>query len=338
VPGNKRWRDLFQPGLLEQGVYYDGRNFMLSADGADGVIFINKDIFHKVGVTVPTTWAELMDVSTKIKQAGFSAFLTANASGWQVAYLSLLLESQLWAREFKAANASYFMTTSDLMRAVTHQKLSKTDPRTKEAWQMLKTWMATWDRGTLTAADFRDFTAGKVAIYYDGTFVLPSLRGAIGNKFALDIMRIPPVTAASSQYAIGDSATGGNSFSGGNPVAISTSAERAGRLDLAIDFLRFYSQPSVVGPMALEGGETPLVKGAAIQDPLVEKALREYIAHPCLLTNATVEMPSELFLKQESLCTGYLSGALDLNTALGQLQSVQERLVAQVIAQAGLHL
>jgi ABC-type glycerol-3-phosphate transport system substrate-binding protein len=338
VPGNKRWRDLLQPGLLEQGAYYDGRNFLFSADGADGVIFINKDIFRQVGVTIPTTWAELMDTSAKINKAGFSAFLTANSLGWQIAYLGLLLESQLWSGAFKKADSSYFMTTGDLIRAVKHHRISKTDPRTKEAWQLLKLWMPTWDRGTLTAADFRDFAAGKVAMYYDGTYVLPSLRSAIGHKFSLDIMRIPPVTAASSKYATGDMSTGGNSFSGGNPVAISTSAERAGRLDLAIDFLRFYSQPSVIGPMALEGGETPLVKGVAISDQLVNKALHEYIAHPCLLTNATLEMPSELFLKQQSLCTGYLSGALDLNTAVAELQSVQESVVDQVVTQAGLHV
>ena len=338
VPGNKRWRDMLQPGFLEQGAYYDGRNFLYSADGADGVIFINKDIFQKVGVSVPTTWAELMDVSTKIKQAGFSAFLTANASGWQIAYISLLLESQLWAKEFKKATSNYYMSTSDLLHAVKHGAISKTDARTKAAWQLLKAWMPTWFPSTLTASDFRGFTSGKVAMYYDGTYTLPALRSAIGNKFNLDIVRIPSVTSASSQYAIGDTSTGGNSFSGGNPVAISSSAERAGRLDLAVDFLQFYSQPSVIGPLALEGGETPLVKGAASQDPIVQKALRDYIAHPCLLTNATLEMPSQLFLKQESLCTGYLSGALDLNTALSQLQSTQTSAADQVITQAGLHI
>jgi ABC-type glycerol-3-phosphate transport system substrate-binding protein len=338
VPGNKRWRDLIQPGLLEQGAYYDGRNFLFGADGADAVIFINKDLFTKVGVKVPTTWAELLDASDAFKKAGYSAFLAANSQGYQVAYLALLLESQLWAAEFKKADSTYFMSTGDLIRAVKQRKISKTDPRTKAAWQLLKRWATTWYRGTLTAADFRPFAAGKVAMYFDGTFVLPSLRGAIGHAFELDVMRIPSVTAASSPYAIGDLSTGGNSFSGGNPVAISASAARAGLLDLAIDFLRFYSLPSVIGPMALEGGETPLVKGAAIADPLVLKALHEYIAHPCLLTNATVEMPSELFSKQQALSTGYLAGALDLNTALSQLESVQQRIVDQVIAQAGLHL
>jgi ABC-type glycerol-3-phosphate transport system substrate-binding protein len=338
VPGNKRWRDQLPPGFLEQGAYYDGRNFMFSADGADGVFFINRDIFNKVGVKIPTTWAELMAASTKFKKAGYSAFLTANASGWQLAYLALLMESQMWAGEFKTAGSSYYMATGDLLRAVKKGKISKTDPRTKAAWQLLKLWMPTWYPSTLTAPDARPFTSGKVAIYYGGTYELPTLRGAIAGKFGLDLMPIPPVTAASSSYAIGDTATGGNSFSGGNPVAISTSAQRAGRLDLAIDFLRFYSQPSVIGPMATEGGETPLVKGAALQDPLVEKALHDYIAHPCLLTNATLEMPSQVFAKQQSLVTGYLSGALDLTTALSQLQSTQVSAVDQVISQAHLHI
>ena len=64
-----------------------------------------------MGVKIPTTWAELMDVSEKIKRAGYRAFSMPNSgspnsgspnsgsNGWQMAELTLILESQLWAKE-----------------------------------------------------------------------------------------------------------------------------------------------------------------------------------------------------------------------------------------------
>jgi ABC-type glycerol-3-phosphate transport system substrate-binding protein len=336
VPGNKRWRDLIHPGLLAEGAYYDGRNFLFEADGANNVFYYNKDLFHKVGVTVPTTWAELMGISQKIKRAGYYAFSMPNGGSlaWPATELSWILESQLWANEFKQPGSTYAMSVTDFLRAVKRHKYSKTDPRTSEAWQLLKRWMPTWYPGTLSNTDFRPFISGKVAIWYDGSWDMNALLGALGHKFAVDIMPIPPVTTATSRYASGDTSTGSGNFAAGNPLAVSVGAQRAGRLPLAIDFLQYYSAPGVMGPMAREQGLTPMVQGAAPPAGLGEKVVRWYINRPCLLGPAGDQMPAEYFSKQASLCTGYLAGSLDLHSALSQLQGVTEQLVDQVISTA----
>lgn len=338
VPGNKRWRDLIHPGLLQEGAYYDGRNFLFEADGANNVFYYNKDLFRKVGVKVPSTWAELMDVSQKFKRAGYYAFSMPNGGGWPMTELSLILESQMWSKEFKEPGATYAMSIIDFLRAVKRHKFSKTDPRTIEAWQLIKKWQPTWFPSTLSNQDFRPFISGKVAIWYDGTWDQNAFMGPLGHKFEVDIMPIPPVTAATSRYGVGDTSTGSGNFAAGNPLAVSIDAERAGRLPLAIDFLQYYSSPGVIGPMAREQGLTPNVQGAAPPTGLGAKALHWYINRPCLLGPAGDQMPSEYFSKQQSLCTGYVSGSLDLHSAMGQMQSTMTQLVEQVISTAHLKI
>jgi raffinose/stachyose/melibiose transport system substrate-binding protein len=51
---------------------------------AEGVIF-NRDIFNKHGITVPTTWSQMIAVCEKLKAAGVTPFYSTYSDTWTVA-------------------------------------------------------------------------------------------------------------------------------------------------------------------------------------------------------------------------------------------------------------
>jgi ABC-type glycerol-3-phosphate transport system substrate-binding protein len=339
VKGNKRWRDLILPGLLDQGKYLDNKTYCFNADAAEWAIFYNKDIFKKVGVSVPTTWAELMAISRKLVAAGYGAFSTqgAPAAGSIFTLLVGVLQSMLWAGVFKnRPDEPYFMSPLDFCLAVKKGKLSMNHPRTRQAWQLLKAFSQYWTKGTLTATDIRTFTSGKTAMWYYGSWGIGQLQGAIKNKFDMGVFPIPPVTKESSSFAIGDTYTGIGAMASGNPLSIPSTTVSNGHLDLAIDFLQFYTQPDVIGPLALAGGETPAIVGIKNLPPLIKQVTEEVIVKQSLLGPVYLDLSVELTTKIAQLCQGYLAGALSLDSALSQLDQLQLQVATSTLASAGI--
>jgi ABC-type glycerol-3-phosphate transport system substrate-binding protein len=74
-------------GEFEDGAFgtttIDGKVYMVPfTSDVTNVIWYNKDIFAQQGLAVPTTWAELMDVSAKLKAAGVTPFAVGNKDLW----------------------------------------------------------------------------------------------------------------------------------------------------------------------------------------------------------------------------------------------------------------
>lgn len=60
----------------------DGKVYGLPFGGYSEAIFYNKKIFSELGLSVPTTWEQLLDVSEKIKAAGYTPFGLAAKDAW----------------------------------------------------------------------------------------------------------------------------------------------------------------------------------------------------------------------------------------------------------------
>lgn len=69
APGYEQWWDMFKYQAISRGkAAPDGLNYCISFDMVETGIYYNKDIFREVGVEVPQTWAEFMDVLRKIAE------------------------------------------------------------------------------------------------------------------------------------------------------------------------------------------------------------------------------------------------------------------------------
>ena len=69
-------------------------------------IIYNKKIFDELGLSVPTTWQQLKDVSKKLTQGGYAPLYFGGADGWQHVNLFLMLAYQHGDFVTKAQNGS----------------------------------------------------------------------------------------------------------------------------------------------------------------------------------------------------------------------------------------
>lgn len=67
----KPWQDSLDTRLLERYAS-DGRKYQLPFDYVDIAVFYNKDIFAKLGLSVPATWREWLECCKTIKQNGYT--------------------------------------------------------------------------------------------------------------------------------------------------------------------------------------------------------------------------------------------------------------------------
>jgi hypothetical protein len=123
----------------------------------------------------------------------------------------------------------------------------------------------------------------------------------------------------------------------GSQYAVSAYSAQQGKLPLILDYLHWFSQPSVFGPVARSVGIVPLVAGVAPLSDFEKHILDWYCARPRLLV-ATDVLPAEYGSTQYKLVTGYLSGSIDLQTALSQVQTTQMKVVDDLITQNKLHI
>ncbi len=180
------WKTAIQQGDLPQGLeqYYTvgGKQYCIPENVSYWVMFYNKSVFAKNGITVPTSWQGLMADAAKLKQNNVTAFYQTN-----------VLFSFVWFQILLAGS------DPDLYNRLTQGKASYTDPGVVSA---MRQWSDMLKKGYLSdAGDKTDPAAllksGKVAMVPDGTWFNTSMTQA-GLKSGKDygMFVIPAVNPA----------------------------------------------------------------------------------------------------------------------------------------------
>lgn len=251
VKGNKAWKDIFVPGVLETSVAPDGKYYILQADGSWLGIYYNKTLFKELGLSVPNTWKEFMAVQAKIKGAGYTPFaITASSAnpwavGWAIRCIQDMVLDSEWG-EIKGTGKylrrgmleGAAITQKELVQAIKKGTYSALDPQWQEQLRLLKEWSQFWPPGFLADIDtYRLFVSGKAAMMWDGTYALKPLDHDPLRKFEYGVMQFPTITKESSPYATGIAAPALGGFFGAAAWCIPTSAEKSGLVDTAVDWL-----------------------------------------------------------------------------------------------------
>ncbi len=323
IPGNKRWIDSLPKDFLKPFIGLDGQYYGMAADTSAIWIYYNPDHLEKVDMKAPSTWAEMMQACAKLKSKGITPYTQSGGKGWPISWYFLFAESSLWAPEFPPQTS---LDMPGWVKAVKKGLLKKTDARTKEAWQIVKAWYPYWQRGAATGNTkvYNDFADGKVTFLGEGSWEIGTLQGLIKNRFKLSALPlgIPPITRETSKYANGslqDSGCGAL-----NGIALFVTKHARDHLDLVADFLAYYSSPQVMGPMAFEVGEVPMVKGVGKLPPLIQQAA-DVAAQPMLLSIPYYSASVKLQTQYDTMAQGYLTGAISLDSALSQLDTLQQQ-------------
>ena len=265
VPGNKRWADIFYPGVLSfWGANADHRYYAVPIDQVEIGIFYNKNIVAECGIGPeefpPRDWAHFMDIQRRIKQAGAVPFLMTGMDSMRVEWVYNVLTDMLYEEIYDRLNVVDGFQTSgtwgvNLQEKVrAHKKgiVSIGDDRYWEMWRIIKDWSQYWQQGYLGTADTIGFQRGRAAMTLDHSGFVRQLVNDKKLDFQWGVFLIPKLTRKTSRFAIGVTPRGY-----GGPTHIQyaiarETAERKGAVEACVDLLMWLTAPRHVGPMVKE--------------------------------------------------------------------------------------
>ena len=147
---------------------FGGKQYFLPTEMCASVVWYRKDLYEKLGLTVPKTWDELMANADKAQQAGIAPFMLANQKKWPSQFMwSAILVNK------------YGLETYD---GLVGNKIPWTDPRAVDVTTMMQ--KLAQDRMFEPSFNSVDvgpamvpWTQGKVLHWYQGSFNLGRFRG-----------------------------------------------------------------------------------------------------------------------------------------------------------------
>lgn len=277
-------------------------------------IIYNKKIFDELGLSVPTTWQQLKDVSKKLTKAGYAPLYFGGADGWQHVNLFLMLAYQY----------------GDFVTEAQKGSVRWTDPVFEKTMTAFKDMFDSGiiQVGALSNNAYPDgvnlFTAGKIGMMALGSwwwqeYTAPDPVENVKN-WVYDSFYLPP-------YIDGGKASppiGGMDFGYG----ISKSCKNP---DAAWKVLA-----SFVGGVANQEAindlnNLPAFKTVKPQGEIPERLKNQINAYASKLdvaVNQRIASP-EIEVALQNACQGVASGQLTIKKALAELQAAQDKILKQ---------
>jgi len=176
-------------------------------------IWYNKQMFSEAGVDEPQTFAELLDASAALEEAGYQPLTTAGADGWP---MTRLMGMYIFRN-----------VGPDAMQKIADGEAKLTDPEYLAGAEALKQLadegyfgdgFSTMDSGTSAAA----FLTGKAAMKYDGSWLLSNINDPEQNEIGEENVGFMPFPAV--EGGAGDI----NQWAANAGAAMSANAETMG--------------------------------------------------------------------------------------------------------------
>jgi raffinose/stachyose/melibiose transport system substrate-binding protein len=262
----KKLSDVFSAAVLKQG-QVDGTQYGLATAVEASMVWYNKDIFTKLGLSVPTTWDQFLDVIAKTKAAGYTPIAMANASQWP--------GSQWWSELVALSCGPDFWATL----GTASPKIKLDDPCVVAAHQKIVDLVnaGAFNKG-FNGLDYDKgesrqlFWSGKAAMNHMGNWTLTSAKDEAPDMLSkMDFFTVP---AWSGAKGTSDMMTGG--LAPMYSVAASTKAS-----DKATELLYYLVNQDAANDIT-KLGRVPVYKGTQITDPLVKKVSDAITAAPAL--------------------------------------------------------
>ncbi|RKN85921.1 extracellular solute-binding protein [Paenibacillus ginsengarvi] len=144
----------------------DGKVYGLPMAGFVEGVYYNKRIFAKLGVQVPLTWEEFIDVSEKAKKSGITPIALASADAWVIN----MMANTLWVRTAGAESVPGFV---DGTRKWTDPDVADGFRRFDEL--VRRGFFPEGNLGLKYAEQQNKFKAGEAAMMFDGSWANSSL-------------------------------------------------------------------------------------------------------------------------------------------------------------------
>ncbi|MFD0713062.1 ABC transporter substrate-binding protein [Paenibacillus sp. GCM10027626] len=285
VEGNEKWADLFPSYVFDPLKDFNGNIVSIPLTvfpGPPTAYYYNKEIFQKVGVDVPKDWEQFMEISKKIKDAGYDTVgpwagnKTSIVDNWDVQFsvgpaFSMKLKDRLdydkdgkvdLAEQIRGAYEGVYFAENEYVQSF---------------WNLIKRKYAEVLSPGYAKIDYQDeWSKGKLAMIEDGLWRLPQELSDTQRKFDFGMFPPPIVTDNSSPHAAKIEYTEQGPYQPAaqhmfNILEPSIKAHGGeGVRQAAVEFLKFLTTPENISMMVLEkkGAALGAVKGSEVPPEL----------------------------------------------------------------------
>jgi raffinose/stachyose/melibiose transport system substrate-binding protein len=289
------WKDSFLDGLIDGMEDPNNGNTILGMPLALVTVntYYNKDIFAEVGLPdkAPETYSELLNVVKTVQEKKPDAipFALMNGMSWNLGWMTGSFMEDLWVNsgiieKLDIITPNGKLENTELALGVKTGVIDPADPRFVDYFSYMKELSKYFNKGfnTMMWEYEKLFNDGQAAVQFNGSWY-PNQH--LLNEFPVNYGTgsMPYVDSAVSE----DSRNQKISYSitvGGPDLLVTTKAQKEGRADAAVDFLRFLTDPATGAKSFVEKTMfLPVVKDVEV--PAVMKGIVEAIGTVASVTN-----------------------------------------------------
>lgn len=257
------WRDQYYENAIRVGLDPRGELYILPIDQVKTGIFYNKEIFRKLGLSPPETWAEFMEISATLNAAGYIALGVDNSRPitpvvpWST---EMFVDSVLrdLVDDLDVLSPDGKVNMEEYIRGYHKGIINPDGERFRAVWRLFKEWSGYWQEGFNAASGDdlnRWFLEQKVAMLNDGVWRVRMLQQNFADledtdlePFEFGVFPLPHVTPENYPYfhqPLGS--VGGIGI--GFVVPKNHSPET---IEATVDWLQYMTNPENIQPMRAE--------------------------------------------------------------------------------------
>ncbi|MEM2896428.1 MAG: extracellular solute-binding protein [Candidatus Bathyarchaeia archaeon] len=278
------WAKAQIPEAVAKSFTLNGKLWAIPYEVHSEWIFINRKLFKKVGVEIPSieegwTWEEFLDACKKFKAAGIVPVAMTGKSGWTLRFPMYYLVERLSGPEaFPKA----------LEREISFADFHLKPFEVAQQWVKKGYFQKGWE-GHAYMDGYRYFAEGEAAMWIQGTWVVAMLGEAEkAGTVELDVVPFPYFSERPEPEV--------RKAIFGSPTGFSI-ASASKNIDSAKEFLRFASKPEWLIKAARDWG-TPVPQKVSIPEgtyhPVLKKCIDALATAPSFqLRYATLAYPRE---------------------------------------------
>ena len=282
VPGNKRWADIFNRGVLAfWASSVNGGYYCVPINQVEVGMFYNKTILARCGISdaelPPRNWAHFIDIQRRIKEAGEVPFYFTAGQMTRTTWIYYIFNDMLYAGIYDQLNSqddptnsrTWGISSQELIRAHKLGIVRVGSERYWEVWRLIEEWSQYWQPGALGAVEVTPFQRGQVAMTLDSTGFIRGLTRDTKVDFEWGLFAIPILTTESSRFATGALPRGVGGPANMQYCITREPADRKGSVEACVDLLMWITAPQHLGPMVKE--EESFLPAVRVADEYIDK-------------------------------------------------------------------
>jgi len=228
-------------------------------------VFYNKNIFKRLGLSIPRDWYEFIDLQEKLKKAGVIPFLADKSAiaDWGLdlvfnqLYGSIIPGIKLKQDPTRKEHLSGFFDWDEIAYLNRKGYFTRHDPRYVEVFRILKSWRPFFEKDMSSNDLTVDFATQKGAMYWTGSWEVNRLARDPDLGFDWGLFYLPPIPKSFDRFADGhDECVIGGS---GTQFEVTNSAwddthdrDTSEKLKRTVAFLQFLCVPANVNKVVNE--------------------------------------------------------------------------------------